>query len=83
VTSQLVRSPRSSSSAEALSESVQDQRSFLSLGLVECRSSAGILRILIESIHESLSCWIIVGDLPIIVSLSFTSLMLFVHLHII
>jgi hypothetical protein len=45
----LVGSPRISSSTEALLESVQVRRSFLSSSLVECGSSAGILRIPIES----------------------------------
>jgi hypothetical protein len=42
-TSWLVRSPRSSSSVEVLSESIQVRWSFLSYSSVECGSSAGIL----------------------------------------
>jgi hypothetical protein len=55
-TSQLVGSPWSSSSAEALPESIQDQRGFLSSSLIECGSSVEILRILTEPTLESLSC---------------------------
>jgi hypothetical protein len=52
-TSRLIGSPRSSSSVEALPESVQDRRSFLSSSSVECGSSAGILWIPTESWHSS------------------------------
>jgi hypothetical protein len=48
-TSRLVRSPWSSSSVEALQESVQVRRRFPFSSSVECGSSAGILRIPIES----------------------------------
>jgi hypothetical protein len=81
---------------EALPESVQVRWSFLSTSSVECGSSARILRILIENrllspsgVLESWLAGIIlrhylgVGDLPIIVSHSFTALMLFLHLHIV
>jgi hypothetical protein len=48
-TSQFVASPRSSSSAKALPESVWTQWRFLRSSSVECRSSARILHILTES----------------------------------
>jgi hypothetical protein len=48
-TSQLIGSPRSSSSAEALPESIWVRWSFLSSSSVECGSSAGILQTPIES----------------------------------
>jgi hypothetical protein len=41
---------------EALPKSIQDRRSFLSSNLVECGSSAKILRILTESQLSSPSC---------------------------
>jgi hypothetical protein len=79
---------------EALPESVWVQRDFLSSSLVECGSSAKILRILIENRLSSpssvLESWLVgiilihdhrMGDLPIIVSHSFVALMLFVYLH--
>jgi hypothetical protein len=47
--SRLVGSPQSSLSVKALPESVRVRQSFLSSSLVECGSSAGIMRILIES----------------------------------
>jgi hypothetical protein len=72
------------------------RQSFLSSSSVECGSSTRILEILTKSrlsspsgVLESRLVGIIlrhylrVGDLPIIVSHSFTALMLFVHLHII
>jgi hypothetical protein len=75
-------------------KSVWVQRSFLSSSSVECGSSVGIQRILIENRLSSpsgvLESWLVgiilwhylrVGDLPIIVSHSFMTLMLFVHLH--
>jgi hypothetical protein len=92
-TSWPVRSPRSSSSAEALPESVRIQRSFSSSSSVEWRSSAGIpwipteSRLLIPLVYWNLSLpgyprhYLRVGDLPIIVSHLFASLMLFVHLQ--
>jgi hypothetical protein len=79
---------------EALLEFIQVRRSFLSSNSVECVSFAGILGIPIEnqllSPSGALESWLIgiilrhylgVGDLPIIVSHSFTALILFVHLH--
>jgi hypothetical protein len=79
---------------EALLESIQVRRSFLSSSAVECRSSAEFLQIPIENRLSSpssvLESWLVeiilqhylkVGDLSIIVSHSFVALMLFVHLH--
>jgi hypothetical protein len=63
-TSQLVRSPRSSRSMEALPELVLVRRSFLSSGSVECGSSTGILQIPTESrfsSHSSVSRFRLVG----------------------
>jgi hypothetical protein len=93
-TSQLVDSPLSSSSVEALAECIRVRQSFLRSSSVECGSSAGILRILIENwfsspsgVLESCLVGIIpwhylrVDDLLIIVSHSCAALMLFVHLH--
>jgi hypothetical protein len=48
-TSRLVGSPRSSFSGEALPESIQVRRSFLSSSSVKCGSSAEILRIPTEN----------------------------------
>jgi hypothetical protein len=92
--SRLVGSPWSSSSAEALAESIRVQWSFLSSSSVEYGSSIGILLILtknqLSSPSEVLESWLVriilrhyigVGDLSIIVSHSFTALMLFVHLY--
>jgi hypothetical protein len=94
-TSQLIVSPHSSSSAKALPESVRVWRSFPSSNSVDCGSSVRILRILTEnrllSPSNVLESWLvriilrhyfIVIHLPIIVSHSFTTLMLFVYLCI-
>jgi hypothetical protein len=75
-------------------KSIRVRQSFLISSLVECGSSAGILRILtqnrlsscsgvLESWHVKiiLQHYLRVGDLPIIVSHPFAALMLFVHLH--
>jgi hypothetical protein len=93
-TSRLVRSHMSNSSMKALPESVWIRWSFPSSSSVDCGSSAGILWIPTENWLSSPSCvvesqlvriilrhYLEVGDLPIIVSHSFTALMLFVHLH--
>jgi hypothetical protein len=53
MTSRLVGSPRSSSSMEALPESIQVRQSFLSSSSVECGSSTGILLIPTESQFSS------------------------------
>jgi hypothetical protein len=77
---------------KALLEFVWVRRSFLSSSSVECRSSARILRISIETnsqvplVYQDfgllgyLQHYLEVCDLLIIVSHSFTSLMVFVHL---
>jgi hypothetical protein len=93
-TSRLVGTPWSSLGVEALLESIWDRWSFLSSSSIECRSSVGILQILTEDrlsspsgVLDSRLVGIILwhyhrmGDLPIIVSRSFASLMFFVHLH--
>jgi hypothetical protein len=76
---------------EALPESVRVQWSFLSSSSVECGSSGRILlenRLLSPSgvleprlVGIILRHYLRVGDLPIIISHSFTALMLFVRLH--
>jgi hypothetical protein len=79
---------------KALPESIRVRQSFMNSSSVECRSSARILRIPTENrlsspsgVLESrlvgiiLQHYLRVGDLPIIVSHSFTALILFVHLH--
>jgi hypothetical protein len=93
-TSRLAGSPRSSSRAETLPESIWIQRSLSSSSLIKCRSSVEILRIptenRISSPSDVLESWLVriilrhyvgVGYFPIIVSHSFASLMLFLHLH--
>jgi hypothetical protein len=55
-TSWLVRSPRCSSSAQALPKSVWARWSFLRSGSIECGSSIRILRTLTESLLSSPSC---------------------------
>jgi hypothetical protein len=94
MTTRLVGSPRSSSSVEALPESIRVGRSFLSSSSVECGSSTRILRIPTENqlmspsgvlqsrlVRIILRHYLEVGDLSIIVRYSFTALMLFVYLH--
>jgi hypothetical protein len=55
MTSQLVGSPRSCLSVEALPESIRVRQSFPSSRLVECGSSVGMLQILTESRLSSFS----------------------------
>jgi hypothetical protein len=93
-TSRHVRSPPTSSSVEAVQESVRVRQSFPSSSSVECGSFVRILWILTENwlsnpsgVLESRLVGIIlwhylrVGDSPIIVRHSFAALMLFVHLQ--
>jgi hypothetical protein len=93
MTSRLFGSPRCSPSVEALSEFIWVRRSFLSSSSVESgtlsefyefrqRADSRVPLVYRDSgLTGYLRHYLGVGDLPIIVSHSFASLMLFVHLH--